>query len=359
MTSSSIINIIISSLLVDRNLSFSNRTSTESHNTTIADINIPSYGQEYNNLLRYSLDKINKDRVKFGLEPVKLSQNKAAQIEAEDALKTGTISHWTSNGYKPYILYSLYGGHGFVRQNIAGAGYNSTTTGKCKQGLILCKKINPYNELYAANWNMLYNDTRCCNNGHRGNILDKYHTDVSIGIAYNDYFFVLVQNFENNYIQFYGVTPREYRDSSNNNNNNNQIIQVSGTVINPFSNEQNSVITNDRYELKSIGVYYDELPTHLLYESNKIKNSYSLGKFIALIVKPLPLFLYYEKPSNFTLIQANLWNVERNGKEFNISFDLLPIIKFPGVYTILIDLLDKQDNNTRFPASSYSIIVKK
>ena len=63
-----------------------------------------------NELIQYALKKINEDREKAGLSPVLLSNNEAAQAHAEDVLKTGTISHWMTNGEKPYMTYTRYGG---------------------------------------------------------------------------------------------------------------------------------------------------------------------------------------------------------------------------------------------------------
>jgi hypothetical protein len=65
-------------------------------------------------LIRYALNKINEDRSKFNLPPVQLSYNEAAQIQAADILKARSISHWTTDGMKPYMVYSIYNGSGGV-----------------------------------------------------------------------------------------------------------------------------------------------------------------------------------------------------------------------------------------------------
>lgn len=72
----------------------------------------------------------------------------------------------------------------------------------------------------------VYNDTICCDNAHRHNILNKYHTHVSIGIAYDNTYFAIVQNFENNYIKFDKPFLQE-----DNNDNKHIIIQTSGTLL--------------------------------------------------------------------------------------------------------------------------------
>jgi hypothetical protein len=294
-----------------------------------------------NNLRQYALKKINEDRVKFNLSPVELSQNKAAQIHAEELLKTRMVSHRTTDGMKPYMRYSIYNGTGYMVQNIEAGGYDNTTLNKCKNHiLLLCAKINPYKEIDVSEWNMIYNDTICCGNGHKHNILGKYHTHVSIGIAYDNTYFAIVQNFENNYIKF----DKSFLQDDNNNNNNDKhiIIQMSGTLL-----KSNTYFDN-------IEVFYDETPTPLVYRQHKDDMSYTLGEFIATIVKPPPLFSYYKQPSGYTLIQAD--KLLTNGQSFDIRFDFSPVLKMEGVYTIVVYVED--DNKNLFPASSYSIFVK-
>jgi hypothetical protein len=54
---------------------------------------------------------------RFNIPPVKLSENTAAQLQAEDMLRTRLISHHTSDGMKPYMKYTILGGKGYVAQN--------------------------------------------------------------------------------------------------------------------------------------------------------------------------------------------------------------------------------------------------
>ena len=283
-------------------------------------------------LVQYALKKINEDRMKFNLPPVELSQNKAAQIHAEDLFKTKYPhpTHWTTDGMKPYMKYSTYNGIAYVKQNVAIRGYDNATIEKCKNDTFSCDKLNPYTEINNAEWKMVYNDTICCKDSHKNNILDKYHTHVSLGIVYDDYYFAFAQNFENNYIQF--SKPLRQDDGH---------IQISGMQLK----------NNNNNTLDSIGVYYDERPSHLIYEENKDKGSYELGKFTASVVKPPPFLFHYEQPSNYTLIQADKWS--QKDQLIDVSFDLSSILKKKGVYTIVIYFTD--NNKNRFPVTSYSI----
>ncbi|MFQ6003040.1 MAG: CAP domain-containing protein, partial [Candidatus Zixiibacteriota bacterium] len=134
---------------------------------------------------------INEDREKAGLKPVELSDNIAAQIHAENMLKNYYLSHWDTNGSKPYMQYTQHGGLAFVSQNCGW--YVFYYEGPLK------KSLNPNLAIAALEYDMVYDDASS-NWGHRDNILDKWHNKVSIGIAYDETHLALVQNFENDYI---------------------------------------------------------------------------------------------------------------------------------------------------------------
>jgi hypothetical protein len=55
-------------------------------------------------LQNYALSKINTDRLSDGLNPISISDNKAAQYHAAEILRTELLSHWSKNGLKPYML---------------------------------------------------------------------------------------------------------------------------------------------------------------------------------------------------------------------------------------------------------------
>ena len=200
---------------------------------------------------------------------------------------------------------------------------------KCREGTLLCDRIDPYREIDFTEWSMMYNDTECCNDSHRDNILDKHHTHVSIGIVYNDYYFIMVQNFENNYLEF-----NEPFIQGNEN------IRIAG-ILPDFS-------------IDSIGIHYDQTPSSLLYEKNKNEKSYKLGEFVALVVEPPPFLSWYKEPSNYTLVQANKWS--EHDQSIDIIFDISPILKKEGVYTVVTFLKDYDKN--RFPVTSYPVFVK-
>jgi uncharacterized protein YkwD len=279
-------------------------------------------------LVKHALDLINKDRLAFGLEPVSLGSNAAAQIHAEDVFKNKQISHWMSNGEKPYMTYSKYGGMGGMGQNVAIAGFSKAQYDLCvTNALYNCEQIDPLATIEELQYEMMYNDTECCADGHRDNILNSHRTHVSIGIVYDKYYLALVQNFENNYGLEIGVERGH--------------VRVSGHL--------------DGGEIDHVAINYDVIPTPQLYEENKRLLSYSGGELVALVVKPLPPGFFYEQPKDYRLMVANEWDAKA-GDPIDISFNLARAVDVDGVYTVSVMAKTTEDGEL-FEAASHSIFI--
>ena len=277
-------------------------------------------------LVQHVLNRINKDRADFGLLPVELSSNQAAQIHAEDVFGTRHISHWMTNGEKPYMTYTQYDGEGSVQQNVAIAGFSPEQYDQCVTNvLVKCEEIEPLSTIDQLQYEMMYNDKECCNDGHKDNVLNPRHTHVSIGIVYDQYYLALVQNFENNY----GLDV-DVEDSSE--------IEISGTLL--------------EGQLDHIAIYYDEMPTRAAYEQNKDLLSYSAGELVAVIVKPLPPGYYYESLEGYDIIEADRW-IEQSDS-VNIGFDLADAVEEDGAYTLFALVKDGEEV---FDVTSYSVFV--
>lgn len=276
-------------------------------------------------LVQHVLNRINKDRADSGLLPVELSPNQAAQIHAEDVFRTKQISHWMTNGEKPYMTYTQYDGEGSVQQNVAIAGFSPEQYEQCVTNvLIKCEEIEPLSTIDQLQYEMMYNDKECCNDGHKNNILNPRHTHVSIGIVYDQYYLALVQNFENNY----GLDV-EMEDSD---------IEMSGTLLDG--------------QLDHIAIYYDEMPTQTVYEQNKDLLSYSAGELVAVVVKPSPPGYYYESLEGYDVIEADRWIEQRDS--VNVGFDLADAVDKDGTYTLFALVKDGEE---MFDVTSYSVFV--
>jgi hypothetical protein len=342
-----------------------NRTAVNKgdHQSSITNSNDFTNGgpsnQQLNRLKEYTLTKINSDRQKFGLDPVIMSNNSAAQYQAENVLSTKYMSHMTTDGEKPYILYSKLGGHGKLRQNVALIG-DPLLHGKCVRGEIDCKKINPLRTINLLEDIMVYNDAHA-NWHHRYNILDAYPTHVSLGIAYDDYSFALVQNFENNYINL--SNPITIGETDNH-------VMVSGTLL------------GNTTRFHGIEIYYDDMPSHSLYEKYKDPNLYQPGKLVAAVKdatnvgfsmgnttiksesnspEPPSTEIPTLDPTKESYFYPNSTKNSNDSKHtqgqqsISLEFDMTDILKGnrTGVYTLVIVLEDKNNNN--FPGGAYSI----
>jgi uncharacterized protein YkwD len=270
-------------------------------------------------LKQHALDRINKDRDKFGLEPLYFSYNIAAQKHAEDMLGTKVLSHWMTSGESPYMAYSRYGGLGMVSQNVAMSG-SPGYYADCTSGGHLCDRLDPFEQVDLHQYGMVYTDSECCNDSHRDNILDPFHTHVSIGIAYDDYTFVMVQNFENNYLEL--EKPPAKRAN---------YVELVGDT--------------PRGRVSAINVHYDAKPAPEIYDQNKDRQSYGLGELVATVVPP-------GSGSSPAAIVADVWDAGQQSVEIGFSID--SINEKRGVYTIVV-IFEDRDGNV-FPVMSYSLL---
>ena len=257
-------------------------------------------------LQNYALAKINIDRLSFGLNPVSLSDNKAAQHHAYEILQSGLLSHWSTNGLKPYMVYSLYNGTGYVQQNTGQISYIDTDDAMkgitshsfcTRDSELYCEPLDPFDAIDKLEYSMMYNDSLCCNDGHKNNIIDRFHTNVSIGIAFNDFYFVLVQNFENNYMTY-------------NISNENDKYLLEAKMLYP----------NKNLQLSHIAFYSDNLPNNGDYEKNKNRLNYSMGDPVLIVSKPLEFYEQYIQPESYSIIEAENWDTY--DESINILFEL-------------------------------------
>ncbi|MDE1871002.1 MAG: CAP domain-containing protein [Candidatus Micrarchaeota archaeon] len=307
---------LISNAHLGSNYSFPNVSTNQSNHTV-------SSGPAVN----YALELINKDRSSHGLKNVTLSPISSAQQHAASMLRYGYFSHWDIYGMKPYMRYTLVGGLGSVQENVA---YTKSGVKACLGTLCTSYgNLNVTSSLSQMEYNMVYNDSACCNNGHRDNILDPNHNQVSIGIAYNSTTVYFVEDFINNYITWLNSTPSI--------NNNDQMVFEGG--ITPG------------YSLSTIEVSYDQPLLNMSQSQLDQTSEYGYGQPVAGIVSS-PVDYY---PS-LTTIVADTYYIK--GNDFLVSFNMNKLIKDngPGEYTVSIWLNGTSANNS-FIGSTYTIFV--
>jgi len=246
-------------------------------------------------LVNYALSLINIDRTTHGLSNVSLSPIESAQEHAEDMLEHHYLSHWDTNGYKPYMRYTLAGGNGAVAENLAWQ-YSSGS-------------LDVTDAVKDLEWSMVYDDAGS-DLGHRDNILDAFHNRVSIGIAYDDHNVYYVQDFEDNHIEW--STFIDINDHGE--------VTLSGS----FRIHQLS--------LESINIFYDPPPTNLTSDqlNSSYSGSYSQGTFVGMALPP-----NYYSVEGIT-ITAQKWM--QTDDYFQIRFDLSQAFSAygKGIYTLYL-----------------------
>jgi uncharacterized protein YkwD len=310
------------------------------------------YPPDYSALANFTLGVINSDRASSGLDPVGLSSVPSGQQHADSMAYYAYFSHWDNQGYKPYMRYTLLGGEGNVVENLALDYCRSPATNLTHAGPAPCSTQTVENAINASEWEMMNNDSQCCSDGHRVNILGPFHNLVSLGIAYNSTTVFLVEDFENSYIS-------------------SESLQVNGSNV-TFS----GVLPKVQYDWMSrqtgaeITVYYDGTPTGIplsslnqlnkcsgyneLNESSacRYQGAYDPGTEISAVFEPCPTAETCSS-GNYTYAQA--WVYTQSSGVFDVEFSLgaLEAAHGSGVYTLYLWPSERAPE----PITSLSIFV--
>lgn len=292
------------------------------------------YPPDYLALENFTLGVINQDRVGAGLNPVAVSSVLSGQQHADSMAYYGYFSHWDNQGYKPYMRYTLLGGTGSVEEN-AALNYCSDSTNASARTPAPCTLKTVENAINDSEWVMMNNDSACCGNGHRDNILDALHNRVSIGVAYNSTTVFLVEDFEDSYLS-------------------SESLQLSGSTV-TFSGTLQQDVSSwmSRVAGAEISVFYDPAPSGISVsslddltacgQSNELNESaacqyegaYTPGTVVSTVFPPCPAGRQCVT-DNGTYTYAQTWQV--NSGTFDIAFSLSALVAAhgSGVYTIYL-----------------------
>ena len=297
------LNITIPQIAIPQNLSYP---------TTV----LPNNTVPQNETIAYVLALINKDRSQYGLANVSISNITSGQQHANSMLTQDYFSHWDLYGMKPYMRYTLLGGRGSVDENVA---YRYQSNG-----------ANVLTSLQTMEYGMMYNDSVCCNNGHRDNILDPNHNQVSIGVAYNKTTVYLVEDFIDNYIGWLYNTP-SYSNGD---------TVLKGSI-------------QRGYAISTIDVVYDQ-PVINMTSATVPRTPYGFGNNVACIGHTAGLVRYY--CTQVATVNASVYTVQ--GQNFDIEFNLANIVKHYGAgeYSLLV-FLNNTSTGTNFIGSTYTIFI--
>jgi len=292
----------------------------------------PGYAQ----LVQYVLGLINNDRNASGIPAVTLSAVESAQQHADSLAYYGTFGHWDVQGYKPYMRYTLLGGAGYVEENVYLTYCTYTPAGNPSVFPTGCTMQTIEYGLANAESGFMQRDSACCNNGHRENILDPFHTSVSIGIAYDSKTdaLYLVEDFENSYITseslqltgstvtFQGVTQQNLTG---------WIGATSGALLVVYYDPAPVSINASELTLSSACLQYSELfePSFCQY-----RGAYGPGTLVTEVFAPCPYGNTCIPPQ---YLLAQQWTLSKGGS-FSIVFSIagLEASHGPGVYTLYL-----------------------
>ena len=274
-----------------------------------------------------ALNLINADRLKAGLNKVKLGNNPAAQMHSEYAIKHEFVSHWMLNGEKPYHVYSREGGTSYVAENGFHDGWTKEEWKNENCDLLNCVVPNREYIVYEAQEGLMNSP------GHKKNILNPTHLKVNIGIATNKEgrFYSFYQHFEGGHFSAVLDYKKDY-------------LSV--------------VIYNNSHEYtfgNSIEITQDPFPLNLekdvidVQKGGIIPYQYGGGYTdectdectVAYILQPPPPGTFYSDLSSKTVIASKWETVSSNP---NLPSDKLTVqanlsnikaIRNPGIYTVL------------------------
>ena len=265
----------------------------------------------------FALELINRDRQSHGAPPVRLGSNQAAQAHAEDSVRSGYLTgHWTSDGLKPYMLYTQAGGIGVMAENAAGQTRGSE---RCDDPTVVCGDIDVLSAIESLQWGMMYDDAHA-NWGHRDTIVDPIYDTVNIGISFTESHVTYYQHFE--YTRLTHET----------------VPSLTGGILRLSLRPEASI------EIGGIAIYYDPPPTPKRPEDIFRLTAYCVGggftddcENIAPLVRvltPPPPGSYYPDLDPEVVV-AHTWSLHSDGS-VHIEADLRQFITTSGVYTIAI-----------------------
>jgi hypothetical protein len=260
------------------------------------------------------LKMVNKERASAGLTQLELDDLacKVASEHASDMASRSFLSHWGTDGRKPYHRYSFAGGTAAVQDNCSSADDIESITSKSVLQVVqdmhqsMIEEVAPYD-------------------GHRKTILFPQHTHVGFGIALQGHSVRMDELYVARYVEIDPI-PRQVKPKAK--------ILLSGKL-------------SRKHILSGADVYYEPMPSPPDIKWLREPRSYGMPEPEERLYPRLPAGDSYSDGSQGTI------DVDSNGK-FRVSISLS---KKPGINTIMIWLTEAQ-SEVDFPASQICIRVE-
>ena len=308
----------------------------------------------------YALGMINEARTSAGLRELTLDDNPAAQSHAEDMKANCFLSHWDTEGLKPYMRNSLAGGYRYASVYVSGFDYCPSDP-------------QPYRHqsLEDALSELIH---RYLNNPeYRDDILDPNIHMLGFGLSHQRPNWWIVLKFVSDFVR-YNELPTIHG----------QMLRLSGEVFNGVHIEEDSL---------AVSIDHDPTPHALTRGQLQYTDCLRHGDRIGALRRPLednayyssnsftpaqprcvdPYFVSVDAPvaTSYTFIQPPLLSQQRilisatwitasewsvTNDSFQVSADISNLLAQHGngVYTIVIW---GEINGERTPISEYSIFI--
>lgn len=274
------------------------------------------FGDEQLPLARAELlAQVNAERSAASLSQLKLDDlaSGVANQHARDMVAGGFLSHWGSDGRKPFHRYALAGGTAAVQENCSAA-----------EDIESVSPTRVLKDLHDMHESML-NEVPP-HDGHRKTILDPFHTHVGFGIALNSRSLRLDELYLARYVEIDPLMAEAKPGST---------IRLSGRLLNP------------KHFLNEIDVYYEPppKPPDIFW----LQTPRSVGwseDVVRMRPRPLKGMVYADgKPGDFD------WDHEGR---FRGPVKLFR--KEPGIYTIVF-IVRRTPADKGFPGAQICVVV--
>lgn len=261
------------------------------------------------------LKMVNRERASAGLTQLELDDLacKVASEHAADMASRSFLSHWGTDGRKPYHRYSFAGGTAAVQDNCSSADDIESITSQSVLQVVQDMHRSMIEEVAP-------------NDGHRKTILFPRHTHVGFGIALQGHNVRMDELYVARYVEIDPI-PRQ--------------AKLKATVL------LSGVMLSRKQILSGADVYYEPLPSPPEISWLREPRSYGMPEPEERLYPRLPAGHSYSDGSHGTI------DVDSNGK-FRVSISLS---KKPGINTIMI-WLTEAESEVDFPAAQICIRVE-
>ena len=259
------------------------------------------------------LEIVNTERSQAGLSALELDDLacRVANDHARDMATGRFLSHWGSDGRKPYERYSFAGGIDAIQENVSAADNILSVTPNGVAGDLL--------DMHTT----MHDETRP-NDGHRQAILASQHTHAGFGIALNGHSLRLSELYVSRYLEV-NPFPRQAKRQTT--------VILTGKLL------------NAKHFLHEVDVFFEPLPTPPSADWLRTPRGYALPDEYVGLRPQAPHGAHYGDGS------TGDYEWGSNGK-FRVSAKLSR--NLPGIYTIVF-WIRRVPADKAFPAAEICI----